>query len=167
MSDSPIPEALACRSCGGRLEAAAKVYFDLTAAERLAGGELAVTGIEVAELNDSFDGHPAALEAELVVSCVDCGVPVDYRLAGAALARTVFYGGVPEDAELLLAVAREIYHGAREGQAAVEAWARGPRVAPHITYRRCEPCEASTPHIGDVCAVCESSTGAGCSEASR
>jgi hypothetical protein len=164
LSESPIPEALACRRCGGRLEAAAKVYFELTAAERLAGGELAVTGIEVAELNDSFDGHPAALEGELVVSCVDCGEPVDYRLAGAALARIVFYRGLPDDAELLLAVAREIYHGARDGQAAVEAWVRGPRVAPHIKYRRCEPCEASTPHIGDVCAVCESSIEAGVTE---
>jgi hypothetical protein len=91
LSDSPIPEALACPRCGGRLEAAAKVYFDLTAAERLADGELAVTGIEVAELNDAFDGHPAAMESELVVSCVDCGELVHFRLAGAALARTEFY----------------------------------------------------------------------------
>jgi len=147
------------------MEAAAKVYFDLTAAERLAGGELAVTVIEVAQSSDSFDGHPAALESELVVSCVDCGEPVDCRLAGSALARTVFYRRVPEDAALLQAVAREIYHGARDGQAVVEAWARGPRVASYITYRRCEPCEERTPHIGDVCAVCESAIGAGRLEA--
>jgi hypothetical protein len=90
LNDSPIPDALACLSCGGRLEAAAKVYFDLTAAERRADGELAVTGIEIAELNDSFDGHPAALESELVVSCKECGEGAGFRLAGAALARTQF-----------------------------------------------------------------------------
>jgi hypothetical protein len=159
LSDSPTQEALACPRCGARLEAAAKVYFDLTAAERLANGELAVTGIEVAELNDSFDGHPAAIESELVVSCVDCGEGVDFRLAGAAPARTVFYRGLPGDSKLLLRVAREIYHGARDGQAAVEAWARGPQVAPHVSYRRCEPCEAATPHIGDICALCERAIG--------
>lgn len=94
MSDSPIPEAVACPSCGGRLEAAAKVYFDLIAAERFTDGRLAVTEIEIAGLNDLFDGHPAAMESELVVSCSDCGERVDFRLAGTALARTEFYGAI-------------------------------------------------------------------------
>lgn|GEM_PF-3410620 len=160
MSDSPIPEALACQRCGGRLEAAAKVYFDLTAAERRADGELAVTGIEIAELNDSFDGHPAALESELVVSCKECGERSEFRLAGPALSRAQFHRTLPADSEPLLAVANAIYHGARDGQAAVEAWARGPWVAPHVAYRRCEPCEASTPHIADTCAVCGSASAA-------
>ena len=151
-------EALACQSCGGRLEAAAKVYFDLTVAERFADGRLAVTGIEVAELNDAFDGHPAALESELVVSCGDCGERVDFRLAGTALARAQFHRALPADSEPLLAVASAIYHGARDGQAAVEAWARGPWVAPHIAYRQCEPCEANTPHIADTCTVCGSAS---------
>jgi hypothetical protein len=160
LNESAIPEPLACQSCGGRLEAAAKVYFDLTAAERRADGELAVTGIEIAELNDSFDGHPAALEPELVVSCKECGEPSEFGLAGAALARTQFHRALPADSEPLLAGASAIYHGARDGQAAVEAWARGPRVAPHVSYRRCEPCEASTPHIAGVCAVCGSTNAA-------
>lgn len=94
MTDSPTQGTLACQVCGGRLEAAAKIYFDLTAAERLADGRLAVTGIDVAESNDFFDGHPAAMESEFVVSCSDCGERVDYRLAGTALARTEFYGAV-------------------------------------------------------------------------
>lgn len=42
LSESPTPEALACPRCGGRFEVAAKVYFDLTAAERLTDGVLAV-----------------------------------------------------------------------------------------------------------------------------
>jgi len=129
LNESAIPEALTCQSCGGRLEAAAKVYFDLTAAERRADGELAVTGIEIAELNDSFDGHPAALESELVVSCKECGERSEFGLAGAALARAQFHRALPADSEPLLAVASAIYHGARDGQAAVEAWARGPWVA--------------------------------------
>ncbi len=95
MNESAILEALACPSCGGRLEAAAKVYFDLTAAERRADGELAITGIEIAELNDSFEGHPAAIESELVVSCAECGEQVEFRLTSAALARTEFYGAQP------------------------------------------------------------------------
>jgi rRNA maturation protein Nop10 len=158
LNESAIPEALACPSCGGRLEAAAKVYFDLTAAERRADGELAVTGIEIAELNDSFDGHPAALESELVVSCKECGERSEFGLAGAALARAQFHRALPADSEPLLAAASAIYHGARDGQAAVEAWARGPWVAPHVACRRCEPCEASTPHIADTCAVCGSAS---------
>lgn len=103
MNESAIPEALACPSCGGRLEAAAKVYFDLTAAARSADGELAITGIEIAELNDSFDGHPAALESELVVSCKDCGEGAEFRLAGAALARAQFHRALPANSELELA----------------------------------------------------------------
>ena len=97
MNPSAIPAALACQSCGGRLEAAAKVYFDLTAAERRADGELAVTGIEIAELNDSFDGHPAALESELVVSCKECGERSEFRLAGAALERARYLRAPAEE----------------------------------------------------------------------
>ena len=163
MSESQIPATLACSCCGGRLEAVAKVYFDLTAAERGVDGELSVAGIELADLNDSFDGHPVAIESEFMVSCAECGGEVEARLAGAALARTAFHGAQPADPELLLVAVREIYHGARDGQAAVEAWARGPRIAPHVSHRHCEPCEATTPHIAARCAVCEcgAATGAG------
>ena len=94
------------------------------------------------------------------------GSRLDATMCSAALARsamrgTQLLGGEQSDPESLLAVAREIYQGARDGQAAVEAWARGVPIAPHVSYRRCEPCEAATPHIAGVCAVCESGTEAG------
>ena len=97
MSDSRTSQELACPHCGGRLEAAAKVYFDLSAAERRADGTLEVTDLEFSGLNDSFDGHPVAMESELAVSCVDCSQRPSFRLAGTALLRTAFAGSAPAD----------------------------------------------------------------------
>lgn len=59
------------------------------------------------------------------------------------------------DADLLLAQAREIYQSSRDGQSAVEAWARRPEIEPYVTWTRCEPCEETTPSIDGICAVCE------------
>jgi hypothetical protein len=155
---SPVPEALSCPRCGGLLEASGKIYFDVTATARPAGGPISVTGLEFAGVNDTYDGHPAALEHEINVSCSECGFEPDFVVDGAAQERTDFGGLAPQESEQLLAEARAIYQRSRDGQAAVEEWAHSDRVAPHINRRHCGPCEARTPHLGVICAACESIT---------
>ncbi len=93
---SPVPEALACPRCGGPLEASAKVYFDVTATERTPESPLAVTGLEFSDLNDSYNGHPAAMEHEVQVSCAECGHTPDFFVSGGAEERTSFYGVSPQ-----------------------------------------------------------------------
>lgn len=97
MSDSETSPELACTHCGGRLEAAAKVYFDLAAVELRADGGLEVMALEFSDLNNSFDGHPVAMESEFVVSCAECGRKPDVWLARTALLNAAFAGGAPAD----------------------------------------------------------------------
>ena len=88
----PMPEPLACSRCGGQLEASAKVYFDVTATKQTAEDPLVITGLEFSTLNDSYDGHPVAMEHEIQVSCSECGHAPDFAIAGAAESRTSFCG---------------------------------------------------------------------------
>ncbi len=62
------PNGVPCprEDCDGVVEASAKVYFDVTGLSR--DGE-DVTDMEFSGLNDTYDGHPCALEAELVFYC--------------------------------------------------------------------------------------------------
>lgn len=70
--------------CHGVIEASAKVYFDAEA-KRDPNGGIILTDLTFSGVNDEYGGHPVALEAELSVSCADCGhefgVSVDDDLA--------------------------------------------------------------------------------------
>ena len=90
---APVAEELACERCGGALEASAKVYFDVTAAQSAGEGPVKVTGLEFSSANDSYDGHPVAMEHEINVSCSECGRAPDFVVEGAAEARTSFHPG--------------------------------------------------------------------------
>lgn len=61
-------------------------------------------------------------------------------------------------AEELLREAERLY--AKHGQGAVEEWAQRPEVKGHVNWRACVGCEEVEPHVGEVCAVCESTNGA-------
>jgi hypothetical protein len=64
---------MTCKFCNGKLEAAARVYFDIETRANDEGESLEITALDYSDVNDEYRGHPVALEAEFNVSCVDCG----------------------------------------------------------------------------------------------
>jgi hypothetical protein len=73
-----------------------------------------------------------------------------------ALERHVFsqLAEVEAKVKALLLEAQCLYESTRDGQSAVEKWARRTRVAAFVRNRACEPCELQTPHVAGLCAVC-------------
>ena len=74
--------------CNGVVEASAKVYFDVT---RLSADGEEVADMEFSGLNDTYDGHPCALEAELSFYCSN-DHELDFVVGGRAQERTDFNG---------------------------------------------------------------------------
>lgn len=80
-----------CPRCGGQLEAASTVYFEITESELDKDDVLVITNMEFSSVNDSYDGKPVALEHEIRVSCSECGHDLpDYYVDGEAEKRTDF-----------------------------------------------------------------------------
>ena len=77
----PNPDGVPCpvEGCDGVIEASGKVYFDVTALS--ADGE-DVADMEFSPLNDSYDGHPVAMEAELRFYCSNDHELDDYGVTG-------------------------------------------------------------------------------------
>lgn len=87
MSDHAINKAPCPREdCDGTLQASAAVYFDVTGID---GDE--VTDMEFAGINDSYDGHPCALEAEVRFYCSN-DHEFEFTVGGKAEQRTDFNG---------------------------------------------------------------------------
>lgn len=83
-----------CPHCGGELEAAATVYFDITESERDKDEVLVIKDMEFSIVNDKYDDHPAALQHEIRVACSECGIEYhDYYVADRAEERTEFQPG--------------------------------------------------------------------------
>lgn len=86
----PNPNGVPCPvdGCPGVIEASGKVYFDVTALSE--DGE-DVADMEFSSLNDAYDGHPVALEAEINFYCSEDHA-LDFGVTGRAEERTDFNG---------------------------------------------------------------------------
>lgn len=66
-----------CPVCpNGVLEATTKVYLDVDA-HLNENGDVIIDGFAVSHLNDMLDGMPVNVEAELHISCSECGHDFD------------------------------------------------------------------------------------------
>lgn len=76
-------------NCNGTYEASAKVYFDCELDD-----DLNLTSLTFSSTNDTYAGHPVALEFELIVTCDECGHEVAYNIPshGDVEAQMVLHG---------------------------------------------------------------------------
>jgi hypothetical protein len=85
---NPIGVPCPREDCDGVVEGSAKVYFDVT---RLSEDGEDVTDMEFSRLNDTYDGHPCALEAEVDFYCSN-DHELSFSVAGRAAERSDMNG---------------------------------------------------------------------------
>lgn len=89
-ADPPKGAPCPVEGCDGTIQASGRVYFYVTRLEG-AEGEQEIADMEFSAINDSYDGHPCALEAELSVYCSN-DHELDYPVGGRAQERTNLHG---------------------------------------------------------------------------